>query len=95
VKQPSEAALRVLHDWPTDDDWITESQLAERLPDAHEVSWAPHEGWLLGERPLDSVLSEIRRRGWLIRDRRGDAPRFKRTPTGRTHGDHDEPVLSL
>lgn len=82
MKPPSAEALGVIADWPGDD-WITMAALAEQLPEVHAVRVRTGAVFTMGERKLDSVLSEARRAGLLIRDRRGPVPRFKRTPTGR------------
>jgi hypothetical protein len=86
VKAPSAEALGVIADWPSDE-WITEAQLAETLPEVHRVRVRAGAVFTMGERKLDSVLSEARRAGLLIRDRRGTVPRFKRTPTGAAAAD--------
>ena len=69
-RNPSEAAMRLIAVLP--DKWQTEDEIGE-LAVAHKIGDA---------RPLASVLNEMRRRSWLIRDTRQTPVTWKRTPTG-------------
>jgi hypothetical protein len=70
-RHPSEAALLLVaalpdHEWLSEDE-ISEVAVAEKIGDT---------------RPLRSVLNEMRRRSWLIRDPHQPSVMWKRTPTG-------------